>query len=175
MSKLKSVDLSQKSFTANGKAYFIENEISIQRSVYAEMAKLELEKGIRVGSSTDDWQKVYDLANAQKFADIAVLAYNNRRGFKDLLTNTHPILKLCACFINEENEDRRYISDDAVTKKVNDWAEEGFTMSGFFMLALTSLKEEVASYKSVTQTISEIIEELKTSESQNTAVTGTLN
>lgn len=155
--ELKNIDLSQKSFTANGNEYFIESTFSIQRSVYAELAKQELETGMSVGKQTEDWVKVYDLANEQKFADIVVLAYNNRRGFKNFFQNDHPVLKLCACFMNTADEDRRYIDDDIVSKKIHDWNEEGVSMQSFFAVALTFLKNEVEGYKNATQTISDLL------------------
>ena len=159
MSTLKSIDLSETSFIANGCEYFIERDISIQRSVYSEAAKIELESAVKVGKQLEDWVKVYELANAQKFADIVVLAYNNRRGFKDFFETHSPILKLCACFLNAKDEDRRYINDDLVNKKIADWSEEGISMQSFFALALTFLKFEVEGYKSATESILTLIKE----------------
>ena len=139
MKELKSINFQEKNFTANGVEYVIESQMSIQRSVYAEAAKIEMEGGMQLGKQLDDWKKLYELANQQKFADIVVLAYNNMRGFKNFFESNHPVLKLCACFINSADEDRRYITDDLVTKKINDWSEEGLSMKSFFLLALTFL------------------------------------
>ncbi len=161
MRELKQIDFSQKSFTANGVEYFIEKEISIQRSVFAEAAKMELEAGIKVGKWEEDWAKVYDLANQQKFADIVVLAYNNRRGFRNFFEDASPVLKLCACFINAADEDRRFINDDLVAKKVKDWTEEGITQASFFAFAVAFLKTEAESSKSAMQSISELQNELR--------------
>lgn len=160
MTQLKTIDFKEGSFTANGVEYFIEKEISIQRAVYAEAAKMELECAKKVGKQVEDWVKVYDLANQQKFADIAVLAYNNRKGFKNLFEDIAPVLKLCACFINAKEEDRRYINDDLVAKKVKDWEEEGISQQSFFALALALLKSEVEGSKSAMQSISDLIKEL---------------
>jgi hypothetical protein len=155
--KLKTLDLNEKSFTANGVEYFIESEISIQRSVYAEACKIELENGLKAGKWLEDWVKVYDLANEQKFADIVVLAYNNRRGFKDFFKNHPAVVKLCAVFINAADEDRRTITDTMVDKKVNDWVEEGITIQSFFGLALSFLRIEVTGYQNATQAILEMV------------------
>ncbi len=157
--ELKKIDLTKKSFIANGVEYFIESEISIQRAVYAEAAKIELETGMNVGKQTEEWKKVYDTCNENKFADVAVTAYNNLRSFKNFYEDHSPVLRLCACYINYKDEDRRYISDDLINKKVNDWIEEGFSISGFFLLSLSILKDEVKSCVSATQGILEAIRE----------------
>lgn len=159
MTELKTLDLTKKTFTANGTEYFIESEISIQRSVYAEAAKFILEKGMSVGKQTEDWKKVYDACNNNKLADVAVIAYNNMRGFKDFFEDHSPVLKLCACYINAKDEDRRYMSDDLVNKKVKDWSEEGLSMRGFFLLSLALIKKEVEGYESATRDILEKIKE----------------
>lgn len=159
MEKLKTIDLTAKTFMANGTEYFIENEISIQRSVYAEAAKIELEGSRAVGKQTEDWKKVYDLCNESKLADVSVIAYNNLRGFKNLFESHNPVIKLCACYINYKDEDRRYITEAAIEKKVADWTEEGISMQSFFLLALALLKKEVEIYGSATQDILEKIKE----------------
>ena len=161
MTELKKIDLVERSFTANGTEYFIETDLSIQRSVFAEAAKLELEAGVKIGKQVEDWVKVYDLANEQKFADIVILAYNNRRGYKHFFEHHPPVLKLCACFINTKDEDRRTINDDMVTRKINDWSEEGISMQSFFVLALTFLKSELEDYRSATQDILALVKDLQ--------------
>lgn len=161
MNELKKIEIAERTFTANGIEYFIETDLSIQRSVYAEAAKLELEAGVKIGKQIEDWKNVYDLANEQKFADIVVLAYNNRRGYKNFYEQHPPVLKLCACFINAKDEDRRTISDDLVTRKINDWAEEGISMQSFFVLALTFLKSELEGYRNATQDILNLVNEFQ--------------
>jgi hypothetical protein len=157
--KLKTIDFNDKSFKANGNEYFIEREVSIQRSVYAEVAKLEMEGSAKVGKQIDDWAKIYELANQQKFADIVVMAYNHQRGFQKLLKEHSPVLRFCACFINTADEDRRSITDDQADKKIQDWIEEGISMQSFFDLALTFLKIEVEGYKNATESISAVIKQ----------------
>jgi hypothetical protein len=171
--ELKQINFQEKSFQANGKEYLIEKELSIQRSVYAEQCKIELETGLRVGKQLDDWTKVYDLANERRFADIVVLAHNNRRAFKNFFEEHHPILKLCACFLNSPEEDRRIITDSMVAAKIKDWAEEGYAMSSFFELALSFLKTESGDYRSALESVAELIKEFhqrRTQEELNTPI-----
>lgn len=161
--ELKSLDWSQQSFNANGKKYLLEKHLSIQRAVYAEAARIELESGLRFGKYTEDWQKLWNLLNDKEkshFGDISVIVYNHLRSFNNFIENTHPVLKIAACFINEENEDRRSINDDLVNKKVNDWMEEGITMNSFFHLVLSFLRIEAEGLKSITDHISQVAKEM---------------
>lgn len=159
MTKLKTLDLTSTSFIANGTEYIIEKELSIQRSVYAEAAKIELEKGVGVGKQTEDWKKVYELCNQSKIVDAGIIAYNNMRGFKNFYEDHSPVIKLCACYINSVDEDRRYITDDIVNKKAQDWSEEGLSMQGFFLLALAILKKDLESCANAMHDILETIKE----------------
>jgi hypothetical protein len=168
--ELKSIDWSQQSFTANGKKYLLEKQVSIQRAVYAEAARIEMETGLRLGKTTESWQKIWNLLNDKEkshFADISVIVYDHLRSFNNFLQDVHPVLKVAACFINEENEDRRIINDDIVNKKVEDWMEEGITMSSFFLLVLSFLRIEAEGLKSITDRISEIAQEVMTKLSTN--------
>jgi len=160
---LKSIDWNQQSFMANGKKYLLEKHLSIQRSVYTEAARIEMESGLRFGKYTEDWQKLWTLLNDKEkshFGEISVIVYNHLRSFNNFLENVHPVLKIAACFINEESEDRRTISDDIVNRKVNDWVEEGITMNSFFLLVLSFLKTEAEDLKSITNHISELTKEV---------------
>ena len=165
--KLKTLDLTKPSFEANGKTYFVEAELSIQRSVYAEQCKIEIETSLAPGKQLKDWQKVYELANQTKFADIVVLAYNNLKGFKDFYEKKPPVLKLCACYLNTENEDRRVIDENLVNAKIDDWAEEGYTMQGFFALALTLIKNDIEHYKNIMADFSQLIQEFNQKVAKN--------
>lgn len=161
--QLKSIDWSQQSFTANGKKYLLEKQLSIQRAVYTEAARIELESGLRFGKYTEDWQKLWALLNDKEkshFGEISVIVYNHLRSFNNFLENVHPVLKIAACFINEENEDRRSINDDIVNKKIADWIEEGITMNSFFLLVLSFLKTEAEDLRSITNHISELTKEV---------------
>lgn len=161
MQKLKTIKWNEQSFIANGKRYFLEKELSIQRSVFAESAKIELESGLRLGKYTEDWKKIWDMMNApdkSHFADIAVVVHDHLRSFNNFLQDIPPVIKLCACFINADGEDRRFINEDMVNAKAEDWIEEGLSMRSFFHLALSFLAAEAEDLKSITDHISQLKE-----------------
>lgn len=135
--ELKQLNIQEKSFKANGKTYFIEaGDISIDRWAKYEEFTLELEYGVSQVDMFQNWKKVTQLANELKFADIAVLANNMQNGIMGIFDRQIVALKLCALFINEQNENRGVITDDIINNKIEDWSKEGFAIGVFFQLAL---------------------------------------
>ncbi|WP_437918587.1 hypothetical protein [Sphingobacterium sp. LRF_L2] len=145
---LKSINIQEKTFKANGKLYYIEpGDISIDRYAKYEELALELQYGVSQAEMFANWKQVTQLANELKFSDIAVLANNMQNGLIKLMDRQNTSLKMCTLFINEENEDRTKISDDMISNKINDWREEGYTVGPFFQLALafSGLIKEISS------------------------------
>lgn len=137
MEKLKQINPSEKSFMANGKTYWIEaGDISIARWAKYEEYTLEMQYGVNQVELFNKFKQITELANKLQFADIAVLCYNTQNGIRGMMERLPVALKVCALFINEENEDRGSISDDLVMKKINDWQLEGYAVGSFFQLAL---------------------------------------
>jgi len=137
MKELKLINPSERSFPANGKTYFIEaGDISIARwSKYEELI-LEMQYGVTQVEMFNKFKEITELANKLQFADIAILAYNVQNGMRGLMQRQPVALKICALFINEENEDRGSISDDIIAQKIDDWNIEGYAVGPFFQLAL---------------------------------------
>lgn len=143
------------SFTANGKTYVIEKKISIARKIECDKLIIEVTGGGNMGENFSDWKKVYELCNDKKFADIAVLAHNRMEGVKKWQERHDPVLGLCALFINEENEDRRVISDEMIKAKIKDWSEEGIEYAFFLTMAKGLLKNLTLSWEDTSLNTSE--------------------
>ena len=143
------------SFTANGKKYLLESKISIARKMECDKLIVEVTGGGNMGENFNDWKKVYELCNDKKFADIAVLAHNRMEGAKKWKEKHDPVLALCALFINEENEDRRIISDEMIVAKINDWKAAGIEYAFFLTMANGLLKNLIASWSDSSPNISE--------------------
>lgn len=152
--KLLVIDPKTKSFTANGKEYLVENEISFQR--WRKYQKLQIELGYNTSFEKlfTDLSKCYELLNQQKFADSAVAIRDIMKGIKDIQEQKHPAaLQLCTLFINTSDEDRRYISEDLMDRKIDDWEKEGYDIGSFFQLALGIIPGFLQTYKLISQDI----------------------
>ena len=143
------------SFKANGKTYAIEKKISIARKIECDKLIIEVTGGGNMGENFSDWKKVYELCNDKKFADIAVLAHNRMEGVKKWQERHDPVLALCALFINEENEDRRIVSDEIIKAKIKDWEAEGIEYAFFLTMAKGLLKNLTENWSDISLNTSE--------------------
>jgi len=142
-------------FEANGKNYVVEDKLSIARAI--EASKLELEL-FDLSSKTikNTLISAYNDLNGTnkdrsvKFADAAIKIHNlvnkiqTNLNFKDI-----SVLRYCALYINHSEEDRRTISEDQISEKIEDWQEAGYEISGFFLLVLSvlpSVKKDFSKY-----------------------------
>jgi hypothetical protein len=128
-------DAKELSFMANGKTYVVEKKISIARRMICDQLLIEISGGGNMGQYFNDYRNIYDLCNEKKFADIAVLVHARMEGVKKWQERHDPVMALAALFINEENEDRRFLSLEQIKAKVNDWEEEGIEYAFFLTMA----------------------------------------
>lgn len=155
----KKIDLQKGSFTANGVNYRVQTELTITR--FCEYQILEKEIAFSM-----TFQKVFDEINeacelfdeARSFGEMAnakTKLDNLRRGIAKLEEKEPTALKMCALFINAEDEDTTIWNADLATKKIDDWKAEGIAMSSFFQFALNTVGGFIATYKKMSEAISD--------------------
>lgn len=151
--QLKTIDPTTGSFEANGKKYFIESSMSIERYRKFEEIEIELGFGRSFADVFDHVRAAMDDINKHKQGDAYVRLYNIINGAQ-LLKNKQPsVFRACALFINEENENRSIINDDMINKKIADWQAEGFDYQPFFTIAISSLSGFKERYQKLIQDI----------------------
>jgi len=153
-SPLEKIDiLNEGEFVANGKKYFLEPEISIER--YKMMNKLELE----IGYSTTfkkhykGLNDLYALLNNMKLVDASIKLRDVMESMNrmDDQNNHHPILKYCTLILNTKDEDRRAVDEKVMAEKIEDWEKSGIPISCFFVVVLHSVNGLLESYKEIIQ------------------------
>ncbi len=150
--KLKLLEPGQTEFMANGVKYFIESGISFKRQIEYDKLMVELAYGISVKKMFDEMGETFDLLNSQEFANAAVLIHTLRTGLaKNIDGRWTTGMRLCTLFINYEGEDRRFITEETINKKINDWAEEGYDWNSFFQFAFNTIPDFVNLYNSIIQ------------------------
>lgn len=160
MNSLKKINFAEKTFTANGKTYFIETTLSYDR--WKEWRKLQVEISYDV-SFDNLFEKLKDtwaLLNqpTPKVLDAGVTLYNVMQGMKMAMDDKQIplVIQMCALFMNVEDEDRRFITKEQIATKANDWKEEGIDMESFFTFAISSIPNFLKSYESIIQDISQL-------------------
>lgn len=154
MTELKRIDFEKGTFTANGKAYRIEGALSIERYAELQLLEKELAYGFTVKDIFNKLKLLWDYLNKLKFAEAAVLVRDLMAGATRVSERTPTTLKICALFINTEDEDRGTITQEMINKKIEDWKAEGIDMRDFFSVASSSINGFLEIYKSVSRIIS---------------------
>lgn len=160
MKQLKTLDPQARSFEANGKKYFIETKLSIARFHEYQIFEKEAGFSMSFASMVDAIKEAYQDLNQLKAADASVKLHNLLAGISKVAEKEHVLLKMCALFINTEDEDRGEIDDDLITAKIEDWKNE-YEINGFFMLALNTVNGFLRIYSEMHQLISEAVGEKK--------------
>lgn len=128
-----------KSFMANGHKYEIESTISRKRWVMYLTESPKLAFGQTIEEIFNTFLEIYNITNEEgcRKGDIAVLARDAMKGIEGIGNRDHgTIYRLCALFINREDEDRRDITEDDIRRKIEDWDAAGIEVKSFFQLAL---------------------------------------
>lgn len=160
MKQLKTLDPQARFFEANGKKYFIETKLSIARFHEYQIFEKEAGFSMSFASMVDAIKEAYQDLNQLKAADASVKLHNLLAGISKVAEKEHVLLKMCALFINTEDEDRGEIDDDLISAKIEDWKNE-YEINGFFMLALNTVNGFLRIYSEMHQTISEAVGEKK--------------
>lgn len=151
MSELKQIPNNGTPFVANGKEYFVEENLSIDRWIYMNELTIQLGFGVEYEEMQQNWFSVIDLADKQKFAQIVIMAHNQVNGISKIYSREPMILKFCALFMNTADEDRGTISEDVITRKIEDWKKEGLGIDGFLEFSLLKVKGLAESFRNAIQ------------------------
>lgn len=132
-----------KEFIANGKKYKIESSISADRYRFYLKESPSLAFGQSIGELFNGYLEIFNITNEDgcRKGDIAVIARDAMKGIEGVVARKdHPtVLRLCTVFINEESEDRRILTEEMISTKIEDWIEEGIDIQSFFAFASASI------------------------------------
>lgn len=153
MTELKRLDLNQPSFEANGVTYYIESALSIERFCEYQILEKEAGFGLSFKKIFENLKELHALMNGVKFVEAAVKLDNLMRGVAKLEEREPTLLKICALFINEKEEDRTIINNDMIVGKIANWKKE-YDIRDFFTLALNTVDGFLEIYANATHIIS---------------------
>ena len=141
--KLITIEPGTKEFTANGRRYVIESQISADRYSFYLRESVKFSFAQSVEQLFESFREIYNCTNNPKkgLGDVAVIARDAMKGIEGIVKRVEdPVaLRLCCLFINRDDEDRRYIDEDLITSKIEDWIKEGIDMASFFQLASATI------------------------------------
>jgi hypothetical protein len=149
------IDRAAASFNANGKEYFIETKLSVNRWQKYQEFELEVGYGMSAAEMNKRLGEAVELLNKVKFVDAAVLLNSLATGITKIKQRAHPVFRLCALFMNTKDEDRTDITDELIMEKVNDWKAAGIDAGFFLAFAQTIMLGSITNLESKTQGVSE--------------------
>lgn len=136
MKESKRLDLTKKSFEANGIKYQWNSRLSLDRWMEFEKLQPRLGFGKDFESILKNINTSIDLANKGKGIEAWNVIINLKLGISDKLENRlDTALHIAALFINREDEDTTKIDSALFDSKIKDWTEEGYDAMDFFHLA----------------------------------------
>lgn len=153
--ELKRIDFNKGSFQANGKTYYINSSLTIERYAELQIFQAEIGPGMEYEKIFKKLHDVYKLINKMQFADASVYVNDLIRGFSKLEEKEPTILKICTLVCNTDDEDLTTYSNDLAVKKIEDWKREGIDMRDFFQLASGLVSGFLDVYRTATRIISE--------------------
>ena len=154
--EVKRLNLSEKTFMANGVKYYFSSTMSIDRFMEFERLQAHVGFGKDFKHIYDKLKDCYDHLNKNRLADGAVIIHNLINGIaQNLDKREHPMLQMCALFINREDENVDVYDEDMTAQKIEDWKKEGYSIEDFFQLAFNFVEGFIPAYNEIIQNISE--------------------
>lgn len=152
----KRIDLSKSTFEANGVTYRFASTMCIDRFIEFERLQAHVGFGKDFKNIYDRLKTAYEHLNKNGLADAAVIIHNLINGIAENLDGReHPVLSLCALFINRDDEDAGKYDEDLMKQKIDDWREEGYSIEDFFQSAFNFVEGFIPAYNEIIQNISE--------------------
>lgn len=154
------------SFVANGRTYFVMDNFSIGRFDKIEDLEHELlqfsDKRTCHQVMVSAMKKINECSPGDAYMQLYNKVDSDQRNAKII----HYTLRLCTAYINTEDEDIRYLPDELIKRKIDDWSAEGLSARPFLVFAASACRGLLEYYSRPMQnilqdarTISELIAE----------------
>jgi len=153
---MRTIDFKEKKFECGGRTFYVQDSLSFNR--FRELQRISIEFGF---STTfvelfKEIQKAYDFVQTNKnWGDLAVTLYNLLHGVSSIDNKDAAALRLCALFINEENEDVTVFDEAKMKGKIECWSKE-LDVSPFFHLAASLVQGWMPAYNITIRNTSDV-------------------
>ena len=142
---LKMIDLSTEIFHANGRTYFIQDSLSVNR--YEIFLKMQPELGFNTtfNKMAESFNRIVELMSDNVVTggvikEVIEIGVNQVSAIKHFDENRAPLmLYFCTLFCNHQDEDLAVWDRRLAHLKIEDWRKEGIAIQNFFLLAQKSL------------------------------------
>lgn len=160
--QLKELNIDIGHFTGrSGKEYYISKTLNVTR--YRKLEEFEIEFGYTATfiEIFNNIKKAWELLNSVKLAEAAILLHNIMKGITILEKKDSVTLRICALFINSQDEDITNYDEILMKEKIEDWKD--YNITPFFHLAASLVPAWLPAYKVVLNDISQVEKKKKES------------
>ena len=134
-------------FTANDRKYKVNDSFKVGRLQMVTLLEDELAQMAENKTCHSAMTKALHHINKAELGEAYVLLYNKIEHDKKVMNISHYALRICAAYINYEGEDDRFLTEETIKEKINDWAMEGLPVDPFMFLAVRKSREQLEIYK----------------------------
>lgn len=150
MNELRVIDFEKKHFECEGRKFYLKESLSFAR--YRELQKINLEFAYSA-TFHDTFKQIriaWDFLNNSKLGEAAVILHNIMYGIVSLEDKDDPALRICALFIDEEEEDPTIYDEGKMREKIECWSKS-LSVTPFFQLASNLVPGWISAYQNISQ------------------------
>lgn len=132
---LRRLDFSkEKYFEVDGRKFFVKDSLSFKR--YKELQKISIEFGFSASFEDifNNLKAGVEYYNKHDYFNMSITLYKTMEGVTNIETKDDPALRICALFIDEENEDPTVYNEAMMKSKIDCWGG-ALSIDPFFYLA----------------------------------------
>lgn len=137
MSELIRIDFEQGVLKTHEHTYHIAKSLSVDRYIEFELMQSAAAYGVTFSDMHKRWCDIEDALNKVKFVEAAAIIANMKEALKaGVDKKKHIVLRVCALFLNEADEDARTFKPEVIDAKIQDWLAAGVDYRDFFQLTV---------------------------------------
>ncbi len=153
--ELKKLEPGTKYFDCQGEKFMISESISFIRFEKLQEFSLEFGFSATFKDIFTNLRKQYDLLNQQKLADAIVLNHNIMKGIVNLEQKHNVMFRICALFINSDDEEIVEYDEAKMSRKIDLWGKE-YDANFFLNFAISTVPHFLAGFKLVLNGLSDL-------------------
>jgi len=149
MKKLRRIDFEkEKYFECGGRKFWQDDAPSFVRYRIAQKIMLEFGYSATFIDIFNNLKKAIDFYNKHDYFNMSVTIYKIQEGIVNLDEKEDPALRLCALFLNEQDEDTTKYNEAEMQSKIDCWASE-LEVGPFVCLARDIVADWMPTYQLV--------------------------
>lgn len=154
--EVKRLDISNGFFETAKHRYTINDLLSVERFEKYEELQVRLGWGIGFSEIHGRIQQAIDLGNKGKGVEAWAKVVQLRDMIAEKVEDrVHPALLICGLFFLREDESPKTVDDQILREKIDDWREEGYSVTDFFVVASNLVEGFIDGYQEAILIISD--------------------